>query len=72
MPAETFVFRGSSHLATAAYDPETKDMKVAFQNGDEGVYHGVDPDSYRGLTLAPSAGQYLHRHFRGRFDYEAD
>lgn len=70
MPAETFVFRGSSNLSTAAYDPETRDLRIKFQDGNEYVYHGVDPSTYRGLTLAGSAGQYLHRHIKGRFDYE--
>lgn len=69
--AETFVFRGSSNLARADYDPETKDLGLAFQDGSEYVYHGVSPETYRGLTLAGSAGQFFHRHIKGHFSYEA-
>lgn len=69
--AETFVFRGSSNLATASYDPETKELEIEFQDGSEYTYSNVGPETYRGLTLASSAGQYFHRHIKGRYAYES-
>jgi hypothetical protein len=68
--AETFVFRGSSNLATAAYDPESRELTIEFQSGDEYKYTGVDSGTYRGLTLAGSAGQYFARNIKGRFPYD--
>ena len=70
--AETFVFRGSSNLASASYDPETRELAIEFQSGDTYRYSGVDPSTYRGLTLAGSAGAYFHRNIRDRFPYDQD
>ena len=67
--AETFIFRRSSNLLSADYDQETGSLTIQFQSGDEYTYANVPPETYRGLTLAGSAGQFFHRHIRDRFSY---
>lgn len=67
--AETFIFRRSSNLLSADYDSTTQELTVTFQSGDEYTYSNVPPETYRGLTLAGSAGQFFHRHIRDRFSY---
>ena len=64
---ETFIFRGSSNLAQASYDPETQELIIAFQSGDEYSYSNVPVETYRGLTHASSAGAYFHRQIKGRY-----
>ncbi len=70
MVAETFVFRGSSNLAEASYDPEVENLDITFQSGDRYTYFNVPAAVYRSLTLAPSAGQYFHRQIKGVYSYE--
>ena len=67
---ETFVFRGSSNLSAATYDPEVENLTIDFQSGDTYTYFNVPPAVYRALTLSPSAGQYFWRHIKGVFNYE--
>ena len=67
--AETFIFRSSSNLASAEYDSETSELTVTFQSGEEYTYSNVPPETYRGLTLAGSAGQFFYRHIRDRYSY---
>ena len=68
--AETTNFPGSSNLASATYDPDVEDLTITFQSGDSYIYRNVPPSVYRGLQSAPSAGSYLHRQIKGRFQYE--
>lgn len=68
--AETFVFRGSSNLSSASYDPDTQELTIEFTNGDEYSYSGVPPETYRSLTLASSAGQFFHRAIKNSYAYE--
>ena len=67
--AETFIFRRSSNLLSADYDQETGSLTIQFQDGGEYTYANVPPETYRGLTLAGSAGQFFYRHIRDRFSY---
>lgn len=71
MIVETFEFIGSSHLQSATYDKESEDLTVTFQDGQGYRYLNVPPSTYRGLTLAGSAGSYFHRNIRSRFLSEA-
>jgi hypothetical protein len=68
--AETFVFPGSSNLSQASYDPSVENLDVEFSDGSVYTYFNVPAGTYRGLTLAPSAGGYFHRHIKGRYGYE--
>jgi hypothetical protein len=67
--AETFIFRRSSNLSEAQYDSETSALTITFVDGSEYTYENVPPETYRGLTLARSAGQFFHRHIRDRFNF---
>lgn len=71
MVQETFVFRGSSNLQDATYDPDVENLTITFQDGNPYVYFNVPVSVYRGLTQASSAGQYFHRQIKGRYSYEA-
>lgn len=68
--AETFVFKGSSNLAEASYDPDTETLRIEFQDGSEYDYFNVPNRTYTSLTLAGSAGEYFHRNIKGRFSYQ--
>jgi hypothetical protein len=67
--AESFIFRGSSNLAQADYDPETEELVLTFQSGDTYRYTSVPVSIYSGLTRASSAGSYFHRQIRDRYSY---
>lgn len=67
--AETFVFRSSSNLSTASYDPETQELTLEFQSGDEYQYDSVPPEVYDRLIKAPSAGQFFHRHIKNLYSF---
>lgn len=67
--AETFVFRSSSNLATASYDPETQELTLEFQSGDEYTYQNVPAEVYDRLIKAPSAGQFFHRHIKNLYSF---
>lgn len=69
MVAETFVFRGSSNLAEASYDPGVENLTITFASGDSYLYFNVPPSVYRALTQASSAGQYWNRQ-KGSYSYE--
>jgi len=69
MVQETFVFRGSSNLQDATYDPDVENLTITFQSGDSYLYFNVPPSVYRALTQASSAGQYWNRQ-KGAYSYE--
>lgn len=67
MTEETFQFIGSSNLVQATYNRDSEDLTIQFQDGSSYLYRNVPAGTYRGLTLAGSAGAYFHRHIRSRF-----
>jgi hypothetical protein len=67
---ETFVPRGSAHLAAATDDPGEQTLEIEFTSGDVYTYSNVPSETYSGLTRAGSAGQYFHRQIQNVFDYE--
>lgn len=68
--AETFVFRNSSNLAEASYDPDVENLDIVFTDGSAYTYFNVPAQTYRSLTLSGSPGQFFWRHIRSRFPYE--
>lgn len=68
--AETFVFRGSSNLAEASYDPEVEDLTIDFVSGDSYLYRNVPVSVYKALCASPSPGSYFWRQIRGSYSYE--
>jgi len=67
---ETTEFPGSSNLSKATYDPDIENLTIEFNDGSSYTYMNVPRATYRGLTLAGSAGGYFHRHIKGRYSYE--
>ena len=60
----------SSHVDAAGYDPETGELHIDWQRGTRTVYVGVPPEVARDVLSAPSIGQALHAHVRGKFDHK--
>jgi lysyl-tRNA synthetase class 2 len=61
-------FANSSYLRKADYDPETMVMSVTFNDGTTVDYSGVPLQTFASLERAPSAGQFFHRHVKGRYN----
>ena len=57
----------SSNLASAAYDPATGILEVAFKNGGLYQYTGVPEMIYKGLITATSAGSFFSAYIRNEF-----
>lgn len=70
--AETTQFPGSSNLAAATYDPDLENLQIEFVSGDRYTYFNVPRSVYMGMQHAASAGQYFHRHIRGRYGFTQD
>ncbi len=66
---ETFIPRNSSNIAQATYDEAGEILTVKFADGSTYQYDGVPRDVWLGLQHAPSAGSYLARQIKGRFNY---
>lgn len=67
---ETVDFPGSSNLESATYDPDVENLNVTFRSGRTYQYFNVPAATYRGLTLAGSAGEFFNRQIKNRFAYE--
>lgn len=67
---EGVIFATSSYLSSAEYDAEERLLTITFHSGAVYGYQGVSWEVWRGLTSAPSAGQYFHRHIKGRYGHE--
>jgi hypothetical protein len=61
----------SSHIAQIGYDAAEQALYVVYANGRRGIYLGVPPEiADKAMpTNAPSIGQALHAHIRGRFEF---
>lgn len=67
---EVFATRRSSFIGQVEFDKETDTLVVEFQDGKRFAYFNVTPSTYRNFTLAPSAGEFFHRHIKDRYGYE--
>lgn len=54
----------SSNISAVGFDPETKELHVAFSNGTRYVYHDVDADKHQKLMSADSVGGHFHAHIK--------
>jgi len=59
----------SSHIDSIAYDAATHQFTVNWSRGGASVYDGVPPDIARSVIDAPSIGEALHMHIRGRYAF---
>ncbi len=62
--------KGSSQVTAVGYDVVTRILQVRFTNGAEYQYAGVPPDLYEKLIAAPSFGSFLHKHIKGKYQYQ--
>lgn len=71
MGLETYPVRGSSNIASLAFDDATDTLTVEFLDGKEYDYFNVPGSVFRAFKTAGSAGQYFARQIKGRYAYEA-
>jgi len=58
----------SSNLASAEYDPETREMVIKFRSGASYAYSDIDQSTYDDLLTASSPGSYFARWIKGRHE----
>lgn len=59
----------SSFVTHIGYDPLTQFFYVAYKNGQRVAYGGVPADVADSIMKAPSIGEALHMHVRGKFQF---
>ena len=59
----------SSNLASVSYDPESREMTIAFKSGAVYHYADVDEGTYDGLLAAPSPGKFFASEIRDAFSF---
>ena len=57
----------SSVLIAATYQEQSAWLELEFRSGAVHRYLGVSAQTYQGLLLAESKGQYFNQHIRDRF-----
>lgn len=61
----------SSNVASVGYDPETRELEVAFKGGDSLYrYLNVSPEEYAALMSSASIGGYINAVIKPRHTYE--
>lgn len=58
---------GSSNIAGAGYDAETRVLTVRFHSGLAYQYENVPENIYDELVSAPSAGRYFNANIKNQF-----
>lgn len=61
------VFRGSSAIASARYNPETEQLDVTFHSGRTYTHEGVPEDEVEAFFAADSAGRYYANNIKNNF-----
>ena len=56
----------SSNIHTIGYDPETKQLHVAFKGSGTYIYHDVSPETHAALMASESKGQHLSKFIVGK------
>lgn len=59
----------SSMIEAVGYDPDSKELEVAFNSGEIYRYADVPRAIYEGLLAADSKGQFMHAHVIDTFPY---
>lgn len=67
--AETFI-PASSNVSQATYEPSAQELTVTFHDGRSYKYFAVPVTVWQGLQHAASAGSYVARQIRNRYDYQ--
>jgi hypothetical protein len=58
---------GSSNVAGAGYDEDTRTLTVKFHSGKSYTFANVPESIYQGLLDADSAGKYFNAHIKDKF-----
>lgn len=58
-----------SHILSATYYPDLKELRVTFRRTGIYAYYGVPEHIWSGFANAISKGEYHERNIRGEFDY---
>lgn len=56
----------SSNIHTIGYDPDRKELHVAFKGSGSYIYHGVSPEQHQALMEADSKGKHLNKFIAGK------
>lgn len=59
----------SSNISSVGYDPDAKTLHIAFSNGSQYTYHGVDAEKHVALMGAESVGKHLNAHIKGHHKF---
>jgi len=59
----------SSHSIQWEYDDADQTLTIRMADGSRHDYEKVPPAVFHGVTTARSAGQYFHRHVKGRYNH---
>lgn len=59
----------SSNIAGIGYDSSTQVLTVEFKQGGRYNYYDVPEATFEQMKSAPSKGQYLAQHIKGRYRY---
>jgi lysyl-tRNA synthetase class 2 len=59
----------SSAVSSINYDPDRKEMYVAFRSGSRYTYFKVPQEVYEDWLTAPSIGEYFSEHIRDHYEY---
>ena len=60
----------SSNVEEVSFDDSTDTLTVTFSSGDSYNYLNVPASVYRQFQAAPSAGAFVHRQLKGRYQFE--
>ena len=60
----------STYVDKVGYDDETDELHITYNNGKTAVFKDVDAKTANAVMNGPSVGQALHRHVRGKFEFE--
>jgi hypothetical protein len=60
----------SSMITSIGYDAGAETLEIEFTQGSIYLYQGVEPDVYRDLMDAPSAGRAFNESVKGRYASE--
>ena len=56
----------SANVSKTEYDPDKMILEISFINGAKYRYHAITVMEHAGMLIAESAGQYVHKNFKGK------
>ncbi len=59
----------SSNVEEVTFDDQTDTLTVVFQGGTSYEYLNCPASVYRSMQAAPSAGAFVHRHLKGKYQF---